>query len=174
MKPTRKRLLFTIAVVGLLCGVTAARVYLAVTTMLLTVRITTPVAMAIMCSALLWWTLLVRRRLLHIARAKHEAANSGTPFRMQERPLEPLLAARTVALAFAASRVGSYVCGFYAGVAVTLLGHLDVVDVRWSFGMAVATVVVCAMLIWVALWLERSCKLPRPPAPSGVDPLTSA
>lgn len=174
MNPTRMRLLFAIVVAGLLCGVTAARVYLAVTTMLLTVRITTPVAMGIMCSALLWWTLLVRRRLLHVARAKHEAANSGTPFRMEERPLEPLLAARTVALAFAASRVGSYVCGFYVGVAITLFGHFEVMDVRWSFAMAVATAVICLVLVAVALWLERSCKLPKPPVTNAADGVASA
>lgn len=174
MTPTRKRLLFAIAGIGVLCGVTAARAYLSLTTMFLTVRVSTPVAIAVMCSALFWWTLLVRRRLLHIARAKHEAAKTGTQFRMQEKPLEPLVAARTVALAFASSRVGAYLCGFYLGVALTYLGHLSVIDVRWSLGLAVATAFFSFLLVVVALWLERSCKLPGPPAPSGADTIPSA
>lgn len=173
MTPTRKRLLLAIGLIGVLCGVTSARAYLALTTMLLAVRITTPAAIAIMCSALLWWTLLVRRRLLHIARAKHDAANTGTPFRMQERPLEPIVAARTVALAFAASRVGAYVCGFYLGVGLMYVGHLDVVDVRWSMACALATTVFSFLLVVVALWLERSCKLPKPPVSSAADPIAS-
>jgi hypothetical protein len=173
MTPTRKRLLFAIGAVGLLCGITASRSYLALAQMLLAVRPTTPIAIAVMCGALFWWTLIVRRRLLHIARAKHEAAKTGTPFRMQERPLDPIVAARTVALAFAASRVGSYVCGFYAGVALTLVGHLAVIDARWSLGNAVATVVFSFLLIVVALWLERSCKLPPTQLPSAADAIPS-
>lgn len=174
MTPTRKRLLFAIAVVGVLCGVTAARLYLALTTMFLSVRPSTPLAIGVMCAALLWWTLLVRRRLVHIARAKHEAVNPGLPFKMRERPLEPIVAARTVALAFAASRVGSYVCGFYLGVAVTLTGHLDASEVQRSLVLALATALFSFLLVLVALWLERSCKLPKPPAPNGADPIGSA
>ena len=173
MTPTRKRLLLGIALIGVLCGVTSARAYLALTTMLLAVRITTPAAIAIMCSALLWWTLLVRRRLLHIARAKHEAAKTGMPFRMEERPLEPIVAARTVALAFAASRVGAYVGGFYLGVGLMYVSHLDVVDVRWSMAYAIATTLFAFLLVVVALWLERSCKLPKPPVSSAADPIAS-
>lgn len=173
MTPTKKRLLLAIAALGTLCGVTAARAYLALTTMLLAVRVTTPVAIAIMCAALLWWTILVRRRLLHIARAKHAAANAGTPFRMEAKPLEPLVAARTLALAFAASRVGAYVCGFYLGVALTYFGRLDVSEVRWSLALAIATSVFAFLLVVVALWLERSCKLPKPPVSSAADPLAS-
>lgn len=169
MTPTRKRLLFAIAGIAVLCGVTSARAYLSLTTMFLSVRASTPVAMAVMCWALFWWTLLVRRRLMHIARAKHEAAKTGTQFRMQEKPLEPLVAARTVALAFASSRVGSYLCGFYLGIALTYLGHLNVIDVRWSMILALATAIFSFLLVVVALWLERSCKLPGPPAPSGAD-----
>lgn len=174
MTPTRKRLLFAMAALGLLCGVTAARAYLALTTMLLAVRVTTPVAMAIMSAALLWWTLLVRRRLLHIARAKHVAANTGLPFRMEATPLEPIVAARTLALAFAASRVGSYVCGFYLGVSLTYLGRLEVAEVRWSLALALATSLFSFLLVVVALWLERSCKLPKPPVASAADAIGPA
>lgn len=173
MKPTRKRLLALIAAFGVLCGVTVSRAYLAASTMLLNVRVTTPVILAVMCLALLWWTILVRRRLLHIARAKHEAKAPGTAFVMQEKPLEPIVAARTVALAFAASRAGAYLCGYYAGVALTFLSRLDVDEVRWRLAFAVATSVLALLLVVIALWLERSCQLPQPPVPNGVDPVRS-
>ena len=174
MKPTRRSLLLAIAAIAALCGVTAARAYLALTSMYLAVRATTPVAIAVMTGALLWWTILVRRRLLHIARAKHELAHPGTAFRMPAKPLEPIVAARTVALAFAASRVGAYLGGFYLGIAIALAGHLDVEEVRWSGVLAVLTALFSLLLVLVALWLERSCKLPSPPTPGGIDPVASA
>lgn len=173
MTPTRKRLLATIGVFGLLCGVTTSRIYLALSTMLMEVRATTVLVLAVMCLALLWWTLLVRRRLLHIARARHEARKDGTPFVMQERPLEPIVAARTVALAFAASRAGAYVCGFYAGVGLTFLARLEVADVRIRLLFAALASLLALALVAVALWLERSCQLPKPPVPGGVDPVAS-
>lgn len=173
MTPTRKRLLCVIALAGVLCGVTASRVYLALSTMLLNVRVATPVLVGVMALALLWWTILVRRRLVHIQRARHESRKDGTPFVMRERPLEPIVAARTVALAFAASRAGAYVCGFYAGVALTFIARWDVVDARDRFWLATVTAVLALVLVVVALWLERSCKLPKPPAPSGIDAVAS-
>lgn len=171
MTPTRKRLLALIAALGLLCGVTVSRAYLAASTMLLDVRSSTPIILAVMCLALLWWTILIRRRLTHIARAAHEARNDGTPFVMREKPLDPMVAARTVALAFAASRAGSYVCGFYAGVAITFISRLDVDDVRWRLGYAALSALLAFLLVVIALWLERSCKLPKPPVPRGIDPV---
>lgn len=173
MTPTRKRLLLLIAVLGLLCGLTASRLYLAMTTMLITIRATTPVVTGVMCAALLWWTILVRRRLLHIQRALHEARKDGTPFVMRDKPLEPIVAARTLALAFAASRAGAYVAGFYLGLTLVFLGHWEVADARLRFAFALLTAVFALLLVAVALWLERSCKLPRPPAPSGVDAVRS-
>lgn len=174
MNATRKRLLLLIGVVGALCGITASRIHLALTSVLLVIRATTPLALSVMFAALLWWTILVRRRLVHLARARHEAQHPGTLFRMREKPLHPIVAARTVALAFASSRAGSYVCGFYLGVAATYLGHFDVVDVRWYLVLDVLSVIMSAALVAVALWLERSCQLPGPPAPSTADPLASA
>ena len=172
MTPTRKRLLLLIGVLGLLCGLTASRLYLAMTTVLITVRPSAPVVTAIMCAALLWWTILVRRRLVHVQRALHEARKDGLPFVMRDRPLEPVVAARTLALAFAASRAGAYVCGFYLGLSIIFAGHWDVPDARVRGFLALGTGVFAFILVVVALWLERSCKLPRPPAPSGIDAVT--
>ena len=172
MKPTRKRFLVYIGVIGLLCGVSMARVVLATSGTLMPVRPAAPLATGVMAIALLWWTIIVRSRLIHIARARHDAeqkAKGGpaAPFIMTERPLEPLVAARTLALAFAMSRAGAYVCGWYAGVALSFSGHLGSDDVRWRLLYAVMTSVFSLLLVVIAIWLERSCKLP-PTAP-GVE-----
>ncbi len=174
MRPTRKRTLFWIGTIGVLCALTASRLFLATSGSLMPVRPATPIATGVMCMALLWWTLIVRRRLLHIARAKHEAAmraaGKSTPFVMHEKPLEPIVAARTVALAFAASRAGAYVCGWYVGVSLSFVGHLDSDDVRLRFVYAVVSALFCLALVIIALWLERSCTLPTPPAAAEASP----
>jgi hypothetical protein len=91
------------------------------------------------------WAVLSRPRLLRTPGA---------------RPLPPLVAARTAALAMAASRVGALVGGFYAGVAIGVLPMRDVpagVGSLWPAVTAAAGGVVLAVL---ALWLERMCRLP--------------
>lgn len=175
MKPTRKRVLVYLAVLGLLCAITLSRVFLATSDTLMPVHSAAPIAAAVMCAALLWWTLIVRRRLLHIARAKHAELMRAkgavaTPFIMREKPLEPLVAARTVALAFAASRAGAYVCGWYAGVAISFFGHLGGDDVRLRLVYAVTTALLSLGIVIIAVWLERSCQLPTPPAGAEASP----
>ncbi len=164
MKPTTTRLLATLAAVGLACAVTLGRLMIATSGTLMPVSAGAPVALAVMAAALLWWTLIVRRRLVHVARARHEKAGSGTTFVMRERPLPPIVAARTVALAFAGSRAGAYVVGWYAGIAITFLGHLDADDVRWRLVYAVLSSLLALGVVVIAVWLERSCTLP-PQAP---------
>lgn len=76
------------------------------------------------------------------------------------RPMPPLVAARTAALAMAASRTGALVAGFYAGVAlasfparITEAGS----DAMWA---AVVTGLGALALVGAALWLEWLCRLP--------------
>ena len=175
MKPTRKRTLLWIGLIGAICALTVSRVFLATSGALMPVRPATPIATGVMCMALFWWTLIVRRRLLHIARAKHDAAMRAkgaqpTPFVMEDKPLDPIVAARTVALAFAASRAGAYVCGWYAGVSLSFIGHLESDDVRLRLLYAIASTLLALALVAIALWLERSCKLPTPPAGAEASP----
>ena len=164
MKPTSTRLLLIIGIIGLACAVTLGRTLMATSGALIPVSTGAPIALGIMAAALLWWTLLVRRRLPHIARARHEAATRGsaaaTPFVMRERPLEPIVAARTVALAFASSRAGSYVLGWYAGIALTYVTHLDAEDVRWRLAYSALSALLSLAIVVIAVWLERSCTLP--------------
>ena len=150
--------------IGVVLGASAERAYLAATGMVLPLGVGTPAAVAVMLLALLGWTLALRRRLPHIARAKHEARHPGTSFVFRERPVDPVVAARSVALAFATSRAGSLLIGLYLGVALMYVDHLHSGDVVLRASFAVVAAALALGLVIVALWLERSCRLPDPPA----------
>lgn len=76
----------------------------------------------------------------------------------------PLTAARTLAFAMAASRVGVLAAGCYAGFLVVSIpdwsspaGHQRV--------LVSGAIVLCGLATaGLAVWLERMCQLPKPPA----------
>jgi hypothetical protein len=148
MKPTRIRLLVAIAVIAAAVGWGAAYLVDVRLGRYLSVPWTAPITLALLGLALLLWTRGVRARLAH---------KPGT------KPLPPLVAARTAALAMAASRVGAFFVGWYVGVLVEFLPSLSVPAVR-DYALAAGGPVLGALLVVVAaLWLERSCRLPDPP-----------
>ena len=80
------------------------------------------------------------------------------------RPVQPLTAARAVALAKASSLVGALMVGVWAGVLVTVLPLLAVSSAAnedWTTGLV--GLVGSAALVAAALWLEHCCKAPDPP-----------
>ncbi len=95
--------------------------------------------------ALLVWTLLARPRL---------ARKPG------HRPLSPFVAARSAALAMAASRTGSLVAGFYLGMAIGALPDRNSPAGSGSIWAALIATTGAVALVVVALWLERLCRLP--------------
>ena len=70
------------------------------------------------------------------------------------------MAARTAALAMAASRAGSLVAGFYAGVALASLPHRDTPAGLTTTWTSAASTLGAVVLVVVALWLEYMCRLP--------------
>lgn len=80
------------------------------------------------------------------------------------RPVQPLTAARAVALAKASSLVGAFMAGVWAGVVVTVL---PLVAVSPAAGADQTTAFIglvgSAALVAAALWLEHCCKTPDPP-----------
>lgn len=148
MKPTRIRLLIAVAVVAGALGWGAAYLLDERVGRYLTVPWAAAATFLVLGLALLYWTRAVRARL---------AGKPGT------KPLPPLVAARTAALAMAASRVGAFFFGWYLGIGIELLPAVDVPAVRDS-ALASAGCVVGALLLVVAgLWLERNLRLPDPP-----------
>lgn len=104
-----------------------------------------PLTMWMLGLALLVWTLLARPRLLH---------HPGS------RPMPPVLAARSAALAMAASRTGSLVGGFYLGVLLAVVPRTESqtgIATLWAAALTTAAAIVLTV---VAVWLERLCQLP--------------
>jgi len=82
-------------------------------------------------------------------------------------PVDPLAVARFVVLAKASSLTGALFAGFYAGLLGWLLveqARLGSTDARSSdLPTAAAGVFGSLVLVAAALWLERSCRVPKPP-----------
>jgi uncharacterized membrane protein YbhN (UPF0104 family) len=149
MQPTRIRTLVILAIVGAVFGLLVPALWDRATQRIMPVPWLAALVLFVLAGALLWWTLGVRRRL------------SGKPG--VER-LDPLLAARTVALAMAASRTGALVAGFYAGVVLYFLPNVSFSPNRSRVITGAAATLGAVALLAVALWLERICRIPEPPA----------
>jgi hypothetical protein len=87
-------------------------------------------------------------------------------------PVNPLLVARFVVLAKASSLLGAIFAGAYGGIAAWALaerGHLTVA--QQNLVPSIAGLVGALALAAAALWLERSCRVPKPPdEPGGQEP----
>ena len=145
MTPTRARPLLVLGAVGATVGWSVTRLVDAYAGRSLPVPWTAPVVMALLAVALVLWARGTRARL---------ARRPGTT------PIDPLVAARTAALAMAGSRTGSAVAGFYLGVALALSGSWGIAYVRDLVLLALATVVASGAVVAASLWLERVCRIP--------------
>lgn len=114
------------------------------------------VTMWLLAVTLLIWTLLARKRL--------QGKEPGNR-------LPPLVAARTVALAMAGSRVGALAFGFYLGLVAVNLQLTRTPDVDQRL-ITIALVAGASLLLTVtAVWLERICQVKQPPADgTGAEP----
>lgn len=78
------------------------------------------------------------------------------------RPVEPLTAARAVALAKASSLLGAIMFGAWAGVLIYLLPVRELFAAAGNDLVSAIMGTVCAaLLVGAALWLEHCCKTPR-------------
>jgi ABC-type thiamin/hydroxymethylpyrimidine transport system permease subunit len=148
MKPTRPWGLVAVALVAAAIGWGVVQVVDAWLGRLVPVPWLAAAALWLVAGALVYWTISSRPRLQHKPGAK---------------PMPPLVAARTAALAMAASRIGALVAGFYAGVAVGMLPSAATPtgsSTLWSASLASLGAVVLTL---AALWLEHVCRLPIGP-----------
>jgi hypothetical protein len=144
MRPTRPSVLIAI---GLLVGALSWIVVQAEFDSLPRVPVLGSVTVAVLAIAELYLGFSVRGRLR----------------RPGERPLDPLLVARLAVLAKASSHAGAIVAGLYGGLfiyAVSNLGHPAFSSDTRASGLSV---VVALVLIGAALFLEYTCRVPRPP-----------
>jgi uncharacterized membrane protein len=115
----------------------------------LNVPLLAPVTIILLNIALGVWALMVKARL-----------NPDN----KEIKLDPIVAARTAALAMAASRVGSMATGIYLGIFLVNLLYRDheIVGERlFASGLSSLSGFVLAV---IALWLEKMCQIKQPPA----------
>ncbi|SIO90423.1 DUF3180 domain-containing protein [Nocardiopsis sp. JB363] len=89
-------------------------------------------------------------------------------------PIEPLSAARLLALAKASALFASIAAGFFAGMALSITERLDLPTHREVFLITLGTALAAGLLLAAALYLEHACRVPddgeddtddTPPAP---------
>ena len=148
MVPTRIRTLVALAAVAGAVGWGLVQVVDAWAGRLLPVPWLAAAAMWLLAGATLYWTVSSRPRL------------QGRP---GAKPLPPVVAARTAALAMAASRGGALVGGFYAGVAVAMIASVGTSTGASTFWSATFASLGALALVAAALWLEHVCRLPIGP-----------
>lgn len=144
MKPTSPRLLITLGVLAGSIGWAATHLMYAWRAQVVTVGWGTAMTVGLLSASLGIWGWLSRPRLLR---------RPGTA------PLPPLVAARTAALALACSRTGALSAGVYAGVLIGVLPLLSSATARADVWTCGATVIVSAILLAIALWIESMCRI---------------
>jgi hypothetical protein len=118
----------------------------------------TAITMWLIGLALLIWTLLARKKI---------KPEKGKP------RLDPLLAARSAALAMSASRVGAIALGFYVGILIENLVFSDSPASNERAVICGLTAIASLLTTIIGLWLEHICRLPQPPAESKAAPSAS-
>ncbi|WP_199443946.1 DUF3180 domain-containing protein [Umezawaea beigongshangensis] len=79
-------------------------------------------------------------------------------------PVDPITAARAVALAKASSVLGAVMLGAWAGVLIYVLPSTGDLDAASNDLVSAVVGMVCALaLIGAGLWLEHCCRTPRDP-----------
>ncbi|MBI1758733.1 MAG: DUF3180 domain-containing protein [Actinobacteria bacterium] len=80
------------------------------------------------------------------------------------RPVEPLMVARQLALAKASALVGAGTVGVWAGMLAYLVPRLRFLSAARGDAITAGLGVLCGgLLTGAALWLEYSCRTPKPP-----------
>lgn len=166
MKPTRVVPLVALAAIGLAVGWVAVDIVERFASRILGVPWLAAAGLWILAIAVLTWAIISRTSL--VAPRQHHRGDgwrreavpvSSTPARPHRKRMPPLVAARTAALALAASRTGSLIGGFYLGIALALIPVLGTPSGSGSFAAAATSVVACLVLTIAAVWLESMCRL---------------
>ena len=157
MQPTRIRLLLGIAVISGAVGWGLVQVVDSWAGRLVAVPWLAAGSLWLVAGAVAYWAWSTKPRI------------SGQP---GVRPMDPIVAARSAALAMAASRIGALVMGLYAGIAVAMVPNLTTASGLRTFWASTVAALGALALAVAALWLEHICRLPvgpddPPPGASG-------
>ncbi len=105
-------------------------------------------------------TLLV---LALIEAATARAVRDRLAGRPRTVPISPLTVARCAALARASSAAGALFTGGYVGLGIFTLGGLDKPAYAHDGVTSLLGIAASLLLVAAALWLERVCRVRRPP-----------
>ena len=164
MRPTRVVPLVSLAAIGLAVGWIAVLLVERMAGRILSVPWLAAGALWLLAIAVLVWAVISRPSLVD---ARERESSRMTPATVTVAPgrrptrkrMPPLVAARTAALAMAASRTGALIGGFYLGIALALVPVVGTATGAVSLGASIACVVACAVLVAAAVWLESMCRL---------------
>ena len=162
MKPTRVVPLIALAAVGLAVGWVAVDLVERLAGRILSVPWLASGALWLLALAVLAWAVISRPSLVDERdreRQRMSPATVAVAPRSSRKRMPPLVAARTAALAMAASRTGALVGGFYLGIALSLIGVASTATGASSLAASLACVGGCALLVGAAVWLESMCRL---------------
>ena len=149
--PTKVSLLATLGVLASSLGWAVAQLWPTWFDQSLSVPWLAAATICLVASSLLVWTLMMRPKL--------------NPKPGQPR-VDPIVAARTAALAMAASRMGSLMAGLYLGIFLVNAANIDAPGSRTRMLVSGVTVLASIATVVIAMWLEKLCSLPEPPATS--------
>jgi hypothetical protein len=159
MRPTRSSVLVALALLaGILSWAVVSREYESWPAL----PVIGPLTLVILAIAELMFAVSIRSRL----------NNPDTPVR---RRLEPIFVARLAVLAKASSHAAAVVTGLYGGFLVYTLMHLGKPKINSDSRASGLSLVAALALVGAALFLEYSCRVPRPPdddAGHGPRPVT--
>ena len=164
MKPTRIVPLVSLTAVGLAIGWVAVELVDRFAGRILSVPWLAAGTLWLLALAVLAWAVISRPTLVDAhdreeSRMRPATVSVSPAQRPQRKRMPPLVAARTAALAMAASRTGAVIGGFYLGISLALIPVVGTVTGASSLGAAASCVVACILLVAAAVWLESMCRL---------------
>jgi len=152
LKPTTFKNILSFIFVASIVGYFLSSIYENLTATFFPLSTNTIIALFILNIALLYWIIIFRSRL-------RNAREKSQDLSRRKFPPHPLVSARTVALAFAGSRAGSLILGFYLGIVIEFLPKFELSPIKQRLGIALGIIALSAALIGLSLWLEKICRI---------------
>jgi len=152
MKPTTYRNVLSFIFIAAIFGFLIPSIYVNITSTYIPVSKNTVIALLLLNLSLLYWIVIFKNRL-------KDAREKTKDILKRKSPPHPLVAARTVALAFAGSRAASLILGFYLGAILNFLPNLVLSPIRSRISVSLAIIALSAVLLGLSLWLEKICRI---------------
>ena len=152
MKPTTLKNILRFIFLAAIVGYFLPNIYENITATYMPVSSNTVIALLLLNISLFYWIVIFKNRL-------KDAREKNKDLSKRKSPPHPLVAARTVALAFAGSRAASLMLGFYLGAILNFLPNLELSPIRSRISVSLAIIALSDVLLGLSLWLEKICRI---------------